>query len=248
MKKLRVFIVEDDRDFAEGLALLLQVEGYEVTIAFSGEEALQVFKQQDFDITFMDVRLPGMNGIESFFELRRLKPGARVIMMTAYSVEQLLNETINGGALGVLSKPLKPEKVLEMLKTVKPAGIILLADDDPDFVRALEMFLSKANYKVLLARTGREAVDKVLNNNVDVLILDLRLPVLSGLDVYLDLKRQSRTLPTLIVTGYETEEVETIDKLKEMSVAGCLIKPFAPETLLSAVKMLMENPDGKISK
>lgn len=248
MKQPRVFIVEDDRDFAEGLALLLNVEGYEVTIAFSGEEAVEIFKHQDFDITFMDVRLPGMNGVESFFEIRKLKPGARVMMMTAYSVEQLLREAINGGALGVLNKPLNPEKILEMLKTVKPAGVILLADDDPDFLSTLEMLLSKSNYKVLLARTGQETVEKVLENDINVLILDLNLPLLSGLEVYLELKRQGRTLPTLIVTGYAGEEANSIDKLKEISVAGCLIKPFAPEVLLSAIEVLMKKPDGKISE
>ena len=247
MKRLRVFIVDDDRDFAEGLALLLQLENYEVTLAFSGEEALETFKRQDFDITFMDVRLPGMNGVESFFEIRKLKPDAKVMMMTAYSVEQLLREAIDGGALGVLNKPLDPEKLLNVLESAKPTGIILVADDDPDFVQSLEMYLTKANYKVLVSRTGQEAVGRVLANGIDILILDLRLPVLSGLEVYLELKRQHRTLPTLIVTGYAAEEAEVINMLKDTSVAGCLVKPFAPETLLTAIEKLMKKKDGKIS-
>ena len=97
MKPLRVFIVDDDRDFAEGLALLMQVEGHEVTLAFSGEQALKLFQREEFDITFMDVRLPGMSGVESFFELRKLKPESKVMMMTAYNIEQLLRQTIDGG-------------------------------------------------------------------------------------------------------------------------------------------------------
>jgi CheY-like chemotaxis protein len=66
MDALRVFIVDDDQDFAESLALLIEGRGYQVEVAFSGEEAIAKFREQDFDITFMDVRLPGKNGTESF--------------------------------------------------------------------------------------------------------------------------------------------------------------------------------------
>lgn len=247
MKPLRVLIVDDDRDFAAGLALLLRVEGYEVVLAASGEEALEIFKGEDFDITFMDVRLPGMSGMESFFEIRRLKPDARVMMMTAFSVEQLLRDAVDGGALGVLDKPLDPDKVLDILESVKPAGLVLVVDDDPEFAHSLQMYLAKAGYRVLLAHTGREAVDRVLANGVDVLVLDLRLPVMSGLEVYLELKRRQCSPPTMVVTGYAVEEAGAIHRLKQMSVAGCLVKPFAPEALISAIGRLMQNPDEKIS-
>ncbi len=248
MKPTRVFIVDDDRDFAEGLAMLLQVEGYETVLAFSGEEALEIFRREDFDITFMDVQLPGMNGVESFFEIRKIKPDAKVMMMTAYSVEQLLHQAVDGGALGVLNKPLDTDRMLNLLESVKPAGIILVADDDPDFVHSLEMYLSNADYKVLVARTGQEALDRALANYADILILDLQLPVLSGLEVYLELKRQQRSLPTLIVTGHATKEAQTINRLSEISAAGCLVKPFAPKALLAAIENLMEKVNGATIK
>lgn len=246
MKPLRVFIVDDDKDFAQGLAMLLQIEGYDVTLAYSGEEAVEVFKHQDFDLTFMDVKLPNMSGVESFFEIRKLKPDAKIMMMTAFSVEQLLTEAIDGGALGVLNKPLDHEKVLSVLESSKPSGIILVADDDPDFVQSLKIYLSQANYRVMVAYTGQDAVDRVVANGIDILILDLRLPVLSGLEVYLELKRRQCTLPTIIVTGYANEEVDSIDKLKDLSVAGCMVKPFVPEAMLAAIDSLMENRNEQI--
>ena len=247
MRPLRIFIVDDDRDFARGLAVLLEIEGHHVELAFDGETAVRKFRKMNFDVTFMDVRLPGMNGVESFFELRKIKPHAKVVMMTAYSVEDLLTQAIDAGALGVLNKPFGADEVLQKLEGIRPQGIILLADDDREFVAGVEKLLAAHGYNVLVARTGREAVDKVLSDGIDVLVLDLRLPVLSGLEVYLELKRNRRAVPTIIVTGYAAEEAQAIGTLETLSVAGCLLKPFEPDALIGAIEQLMEEPSAKIA-
>ena len=239
MKPLRIFVVDDDRDFVESLADVFEARGHEVALAYTGEEAVQRFEVEDFDITFMDVRMPGMDGVESFLEIRKLKPGAKVVMMTAYSVEQLLEKAIEEGALGVLRKPFDTDNLIKMLDAIKPQGIVLVVDDDEDFAASVEKILTDRGYHVLLARTGEEAVVKVLANGIDLLVLDLRLPVLSGLEVYLELKKHDRTVPTIIVTGYAAEEKESIDALRSMSVTGCLVKPFDPTELLEAIEAMV---------
>ncbi len=237
MSKLRVFVVDDDRDFATSLADVLKLDGHQVDVAHTGEEAIERFRQHDYDVTFMDVKLPGLNGVESFMEIRKLKPHARVYMMTGFSVEHLLQQAIDQGALGVLHKPLDLERLLEMLNKIKPEGI-LIADDDPDFVAALGEVLTENGYKIYVAHDGREAVQKILANGIDVLILDLRMPVLNGLEVYLELKGHGRCLPTIIVTAYAREEAESLSKLSELSVTGVLTKPFDPAELLAALERL----------
>lgn len=249
MNPLRVFIVDDDRDFAESLTLLIEGRGYEVELAFSGEEAVEKFRQRDFDITFMDVRLPGMDGVESFMEIHKLKPSARVVMMTGYSVEQLLERAVEQGAWGVLNKPIDVYRVLAMLEEVKPDGI-LIVDDDEDFVESVKDLLVSNGYTVCVARNGREAIERICSNGadnkrpadkrrpIDVLILDLRLPILSGLETYLELKKIGHALPTIIVTAYADEEADAIDRLRSLAVSGILRKPFDPRELLKAVERL----------
>jgi CheY-like chemotaxis protein len=160
VKPLRIFVVDDDPDFAEGLAITLELEGHEVTFASSGEEAVRKFGKRDFDVTLMDVRMPGMDGLESLLEIRKIKPDAKVFMMTAYSVEVLLRQAMAEGAMGVLNKPFDSETLLKALKDVSPAGVILVADDDPDFVEGVQSTLTEAGYTVTIARTGQEAVDR----------------------------------------------------------------------------------------
>ncbi len=238
MGKLRIFVVDDDRDFAESLADVLRLDGHEVDTAYSGEEAVERFKQQDYDLTFMDVKLPGINGVEGFMQIRKLKPDARVYMMTGFSVEQLLQQAVANGALGVLNKPLDLDRLLEMLNNIKPEGI-LVADDDPEFVESIREVLVEQGYTVYVATNGQEALDRVLSNGIDVLILDLRMPVLGGLEVYMELKNRGHGLPTIIVTAYAKEDVDQIHKLRGMADTGILTKPFDPAELLESIKSLI---------
>ncbi len=235
---MKIFIVDDNRDFAESLADLLKLDGHQVELAFDGETAIENFRNQNYDITFMDVKLPGLNRVESFFEIRKINPQAQIVMMTGYSLEQLVNQAVEKGALGVLTKPISMPQLLTQLEKVKPNGIILLADDDQEFINSLEEVLTSHNYSVVVAYTGQEAVDRILANNVDVLILDLKLPILNGLEVYLTLKEHGRVIPTIIVTGYPIEEAANINQLRSMSVSECFIKPFDPQDLLGAIKLI----------
>jgi DNA-binding response OmpR family regulator len=242
MKPLSIFIVDDDRDFAESLAEVLTSAGHRVEVCFDGEEAVRVFRERTFDLTFMDVKLPRKNGVESFFEIRAIRPQARVVMMTAFSVEQLLTQATDQGAIGVLRKPFDTARLLKTLEGLKPDGVVLMADDDSDFVESMRSLLVGQGYRVLVARTGREAVAAVCSGGIDVLVLDLRLPVLSGLEVYLELKRRNCSLPTVIVTGYAAEEAGSIDMLRTLSVAGVLVKPFDPQDLLNLIRTIEDKP------
>ncbi len=100
----------------------------------------------------------------------------------------------------------------------------------------MKVALTEKGYSVCHAHTGQEAVDRILAGVVDYLVLDLKLPVLSGLEVYLELKKQGRAVPTVIVTGYAVEEADSINALRAMSVTGCLVKPFDPVELAQALE------------
>jgi two-component system, NtrC family, response regulator HydG len=112
MKSVRIMIVDDDQDLAESLADLLAATGYEVEIAGNGQEAVEKIRDKDFDVTLMDVRMPVMNGVDSFFAIRELKPQARVVMMTGYA-EPFMDRAIAAGALGPLQKPFSMQAMLE---------------------------------------------------------------------------------------------------------------------------------------
>jgi two-component system, NtrC family, response regulator HydG len=242
MKPLRVFIVEDDPDFAESLAMVLEGRDYDVVLAGSGEEAIKRFQEEDFDVTLMDIRLPGKNGVESFLEIRKMKPDAKVIMMTGFSVEQLIRQAVDNGAYAVFHKPLNIDEILETIEKIKPYGI-LVVDDNLDFVASINELLSGLGYNVYVCNRGEDAIRRIAEGGIDILILDLRLPEMSGLEIFLELKNRDLALPTIIVTAYANDDQGDIARLRSMSVGKILRKPFNPQELLTTLKKLVDATD-----
>lgn len=229
----RVFVVDDDRDHAESIADLLALYGYEVEVAYSGEQAIKRFAEADFDVTLMDVRLPGMNGVETFFRFREARPGSRIIMMTGLSVERLVAEAIEGGALGILYKPFSADELVKALKRAEAHGLVLVADDDPSAAEHVCHILSDAGYRTDIARCGSEALEKLAARNVDCLILDLRLPPLSGVQVIRSLQTANCGVPTIIIIEGEQDKD---DVERQLGCREILVKPIDPALLVDTVR------------
>lgn len=229
----RVLIVDDDCDHAESLADVIELRGHTTQLAYSGEEAIEYFRATHYGFVLLDVRLPGINGVDTFLEMKKIRPTAQVMLMTGYSVEQLVAQAIDRGALGVLLKPFAATQVLDLLSNVKQRGRVLVADSDPEFVGAIVPLLEGAGYEVDTAATGAEVLEKMIIEHVDCLLLNLRLPVLSGAELYARLVEAGRTVPTVLMTGGREDAEEDV-RLRSQT-CGMLFKPFDPNALLAAI-------------
>lgn len=108
----KVLVVEDDRDFAESLVIALGMRNCQVEVAYSGEDAVRMFRDRSYDIAFMDIKLPGKNGVQSLAEILDFAPQAKVVMMTGFSETALLEQARRTGALDVLRKPFRMKELL----------------------------------------------------------------------------------------------------------------------------------------
>jgi len=118
MKSQKILIVDDNIDLAEGLRSVLDDEGFEVTLASSGSEAVSLSCENRFDVTFMDMKLLDMTGIEALMEIKKINADARVVMMSGYRVHELLDEALERGAESVLNKPFSVEQMLAEINRV----------------------------------------------------------------------------------------------------------------------------------
>ena len=89
-----ILIVDDNIGQCKTMSFILKRNGYAVTTADNGSEALAIVEKKPFDIIFMDIKMPLMNGLEAYKQVKKIRPEARVIMMTAYAVEDLVQENI----------------------------------------------------------------------------------------------------------------------------------------------------------
>lgn len=115
-RKLNILVVDDDAANADSLAELFSMDDHRVIVAYDGQQAIDAFELNQFDVGFFDVMMPKKNGVESFMEIRSTHPEARIYFMTGYSSDNLLDKAVSNGALGVFSKPVDLSRLLETVE------------------------------------------------------------------------------------------------------------------------------------
>lgn len=119
MRSLNILIVEDDKDFAEGLADYLRLNGHDVELAGSGEAGLARLAGKDFDLALLDIMLPGMSGADTLRSIRDTSPETAIIMMTGQRAEVHVEAARKLGAVEILQKPFDPSRILDHVKKAK---------------------------------------------------------------------------------------------------------------------------------
>ncbi|MGI9422022.1 MAG: response regulator [Hyphomicrobiaceae bacterium] len=112
----RILVLDDHVEMAEAVAELLEFEGHSMRIVHNGPAAVEAFRQEDFDLAFFDIRMPGMNGVEAFMSVKNEKPNASVVMMSGFADEGLIQTALQNGAMGLLTKPFNPENLLGFIE------------------------------------------------------------------------------------------------------------------------------------
>ena len=117
--KLNILIVDDDDDSLMAMQFALYQLGHVLILSKDPEEALELYKEQDFDVVVTDMRMPKMNGIELLKAIRNYNENARVIIVTAYGDLDTAIKAINNRAFGFLSKPVYIEKLYELVHAIE---------------------------------------------------------------------------------------------------------------------------------
>lgn len=117
---IRILIVDDHPVVRAGLASMLATQpGIEVTDSVSsGEEAVDVLDRQSLDIVLLDLRMPGMNGIDTLLAIRRKAIPVHVIVLTSYETDEDIYRAVNAGAEGYLLKNISQREMLQAIRTV----------------------------------------------------------------------------------------------------------------------------------
>ena len=115
---LRILIVDDEPRIRSSLKGLLADEGYGATACESGEEGVALIREEDYDVVFLDVLLPGMDGIQVLERIRDISPGTKVLMMSGQAEVSVAVRAVKSGAHDFFEKPLNPDRVFLVLKNL----------------------------------------------------------------------------------------------------------------------------------
>lgn len=117
-----ILVVDDEALTLRTVGRALQAEGYEVTVALSGEEAVKAFANEPTDLALLDVVLPGIDGIEVLRQIKRQNPATVVLMMSAY---HMVDRAVESMKLGAYDYLIKPFHITDLLNTIQRASEML---------------------------------------------------------------------------------------------------------------------------
>ena len=176
-----ILLVDDDKDMTETLSDILIDMNYRVETANNGLEAVEKIKTNAFDTVLLDMKMPGINGVETFKEIKRIRPEAVVMLTTAYSVEELVAEALEEGAYGIMYKPIDTKKLIKFMENTKRGALILFVDVDLNTSQKLIGALKKMGYHVVKAMDGEDAKKLVQEKSCDLVFIEVKMPIMNGL-------------------------------------------------------------------
>ena len=250
-----VLIVDDDQDLRSTLSEFLTAEGFVTRQARDGREALAEIEREWPDAMLLDILMPGLGGLRTLEKVRALDPHLPVILMTATLDPSLLRHAISSGASAVLAKPLQLDDVAAALRWQEPnaragaappakravatARKVLVVDDDPDMRAMVTELLKSCGYDVHAAADGLAALRTFVAENPDVVLLDIRMPGIDGIDVLASIREIDPYVKVIMLTG--VTRMSEANEAFEYGVFDYIGKPVDPAYLeLSVETALMQ--------
>jgi len=231
--KTNILVVDDLKSSRLTLGGILEDEGHNVVLAENGYQAIEAAKQIPFDLIFMDIKMPGINGVQTFREVKKINPQTAVIMMTAYSVEDLIKEALEEGAYAVVYKPFDMKHIASIIEAALSKTLILVVDDYFADRETLKAILEDRGYRVATAETGAEALNRVKEKHFDIIFLDIRLPDVDGTQIFEQVKTVDPKVAVIMMTGYSEEE--SLRRAISRGAYTCIYKPFDIEKIIAVV-------------
>lgn len=285
MSKIRVLLVDDEEDYVRALAERMNMRDVRTSVALSGEEALRTLAEDPPEVMVLDLRMPGMQGMEVLEVVRKHHPRIQVIILTGHGGEKEEKDAKRLGAFEYVQKPADLGQLLglvqgawrrglevtkefireseeefsrsmaaaamaeggmqdeaaDMLSASEPpkkeppkTGLkVLLVDDEEDFVLTMAERMEMREVGSSVALDGEAALTMMEEDLPDVMVLDLKMPGMGGLEVLERVKKTHPEIPVIILTGHGSAREE--EEARRLGAFDYLEKPIDINDLLDAI-------------
>ena len=243
-----VLIVDDDKIIREQLRKTLKRGFFEVFLAGDGKTALEIFLREEIDILLLDIKLPDMDGLEVLEKVKEGKPDCEVIVITGFGTMEIAIQSLRRGAIDYIEKPIEADELSAALgraqeklaekKQLSYKNTLLVIDDEEETAKRLKAFLEKEGYESFSALNGKEGLNIIEDNKIDVVITDIKMDDMDGIEVLRRAKRMYKDIEGIMITGYSDQEL-AIKSLRAGAI-DYITKPVNLDELLFSVKRAIE--------
>ncbi|WP_321329822.1 response regulator [uncultured Ilyobacter sp.] len=243
-----ILIVDDDPTICSELQKELKRNFFPTFIAGNSKDALKILDKNKIDIILLDIFMPDVDGLDMLRKVKSKWPSVEVIIITGYSSQDKAIKALRRGAIDYLEKPINYEELNTSIgraieKITENADLtyrhtILLVDDDKNATKRLSRILTKEGYEVFTANNGKEGLEIINNNKIDILIADIEMPVMGGIELLERVKKFQKDIEVIMMTGFGDESL-AIDALRKGAI-NYLRKPIDLDEVLIAIEQAVE--------
>ncbi len=238
----KILVVDDNIEYCESVIDVLSVEGYDAVGVHNGFKALEAIGEDCFDLVLMDIKMPGIDGIDTFKKLKEISPKTPTIVMTAFAVEDRIREGLRSGVFGTFRKPINFDRLFCSIEMAFPDGkLVMISSDNSELYSGLYDALVDKGYRVLTAIDGEIAAQLSMEKKFDIIIMDDQFPDINGTKTYTAIRNMRPDVPVIFITEDKEKAGDIVDQLPEKDVKVFLEKPLDIEYLLVAMQKALEN-------
>jgi CheY-like chemotaxis protein len=219
-----ILLVEDEAVLRNVCQVYLESKGYTVLEAGNAKEAMKICQSHDrpIHVLITDIVMPGLGGLELAKSALELRPALSVVLVSGYTDRALDREAIGFGRF--LQKPFSFDALARTVRSLLDKNREILVIEDSRFIRiAVQRALSRAGYTIHTANHGEAGLGAARETLPDLIVLDLALPTISGLDVLKALKRDAitKSIPVIVLAALSEP---TKEELLNEGAAACVEK------------------------
>jgi DNA-binding response OmpR family regulator len=212
--------------------------GYDVDVAYDGFSALVRVKQKSYDIALLDLKMPGMDGLELFKRIKEVSRGTVAIVVTAYASSETADRILNAGAWQIMPKPVDFSALLGLVNEALDQPLVLVVDDDHELCDTLWHLFREQGLRVHIAHDVGAANDRLQNHRFHVVLIDFKLPSGTGVDVFRSLQQHNPQARAIFITGCRNEADLAIRQALDQGADAVCHKPFNVPELLELTRRL----------
>ena len=237
-KRPTILLVDDDIDICRNISDILVELDYEVDMATSAEQALELVGRRPYDLALLDLKMPGMNGLVLYREIKRRNAGAMAVLVTGHADRGHGRGGVSEGIFEVLSKPVQLPRLFDVVNEALERPVIMIVDDDRELCASLSDVLREQGYRVFLAHDGQDAQEHLESREFQVVLIDMKLPRSDGTEVYRRVRASNPEARTIMITGHGIEMEPLLAWVAEEGADAICYKPFQVEKLLETITRL----------
>ena len=232
----RLLVVDDDLDTCANLSDILSDIGYDVRTAPDANAALRTLNEHPFDIVLLDLKMPGMDGLQLYRELKRRSASTVAILITGYADAETRQRAEQLGVWRILPKPVDVPALLPLISEAAKQPLLLLVDDDPEFCASLFDVLRERSFRVGIAGSAQEAAQQMDRQEFPIVLVDWRLPDADGLQLLEQIRNQHPQVRTMLLTGHRHELIERLENNSLHGVDVFFYKPLEMADFLGTLQ------------